>query len=131
MQQFEALRRSIQVLQVWIPKEGGPHLPESLRLPHLVSMRERVTPMFSPAKLGRWLGWTQAAVVAHGAAKLDDMKALNHELDLGSDDVETLINLANQVVEGLHDANANHGGLVNTKLLTVANALQLHLSKFK
>lgn len=32
---------------------------------------------FGEAKMGRWLGWAQGAVVAMGLADLDDMKALN------------------------------------------------------
>lgn len=32
---------------------------------------------FSEGKLGRWLGWAQAAVVAINLATLDDMKAIN------------------------------------------------------
>ena len=32
---------------------------------------------FSEGKLGRWLGWAQAAVVAAACGTLDDMKAIN------------------------------------------------------
>lgn len=32
---------------------------------------------FSEAKLGRWLGWAQASVVAMGLANLEEMKAIN------------------------------------------------------
>jgi hypothetical protein len=40
-------------------------------------MRSRITPGFSDAKLGRWLGWAQCAVVASGVATLTDMKEIN------------------------------------------------------
>lgn len=57
------------------------HMPEgvgtSYGLDHLVSMRERITDDFSEAKLGRWLGWAQCAVVFSGVATLDEMKHLN------------------------------------------------------
>ncbi len=32
---------------------------------------------FSEGKLGRWLGWAQASVVAMGLASLEDMKEIN------------------------------------------------------
>lgn len=63
-----------------------PLLPGTdLGLEHLREMWERVraddNPQggkgFSEAKLGRWLGWAQCAVVASGVATLDDMKAIN------------------------------------------------------
>lgn len=34
---------------------------------------------YSDAKLGRWLGWAQAAVVAAGCGTLDDMKEINRK----------------------------------------------------
>lgn len=41
-------------------------------------MQSRISPDFSEAKLGRWLGWAQAAVVAANiGVTLDDVKALN------------------------------------------------------
>jgi hypothetical protein len=36
----------------------------------------------SDAKLGRWLGWMQCAVVATTDLELEDMKELNVELSL-------------------------------------------------
>lgn len=48
-----------------------------LSLSHLRDMQARITPGFSEGKIGRWLGWAQAAVVASGVASLEDMKALN------------------------------------------------------
>lgn len=56
---------------------------EELRLPHLTSMYGRAMDAalenrpFSEDKLGRWLGWMQAAAVANGVATFDEMKALN------------------------------------------------------
>ena len=55
---------------------------EELDYPHLVQMlheMESKPEKFSPAKMGRWLGWMQAAVVAQscGAISLEDMKQIN------------------------------------------------------
>lgn len=45
---------------------------------HLLDMHMRVLQdEFSEAKLGRWLGWAQAAVVAAGCGTLDEMKKIN------------------------------------------------------
>jgi hypothetical protein len=52
--------------------EGSP-----LGLAHLLDMEERISDDFSEAKLGRWLGWAQAAVVSHGKLTLEDMKQIN------------------------------------------------------
>lgn len=57
--------------------EGQPG--DGLGLAHLRSMSERITDDFSQAKLGRWLGWAQCAVVAAGCATLDDMKEINRQ----------------------------------------------------
>jgi len=51
-------------------------LPE-LGFAHIVDMRERMPDDFSEAKLGRWLGWAQAAVVAAGCGTLEEMKQIN------------------------------------------------------
>jgi hypothetical protein len=56
-----------------MPQIGTP----GLDLAHLRDMRSRITPSFSEAKLGRWLGWAQCAVVASGCASLEDMKTVN------------------------------------------------------
>lgn len=56
-----------------MPLEEG----SSLGLSHLLDMQSRITPEFSEAKLGRWLGWAQAAVVSHGLMTLEDMKQIN------------------------------------------------------
>lgn len=50
----------------------------SISLNHLFDMQSRITDDFSDAKLGRWLGWAQAALVAANVGvTLEDMKQLN------------------------------------------------------
>lgn len=47
---------------------------------HLQSMLDRITANpadFSPAKLGRWLGYAQGVLVALDVATLDEMKEIN------------------------------------------------------
>lgn len=51
-------------------------VPE-LSYAHLADMRARLEDGFSGAKLGRWLGWAQAAVVAAGCGTLEEMKQIN------------------------------------------------------
>jgi len=82
MNQREALRETIELARANGMDNCTSDIPE-LDFPHLVSMYDRIiaadvtsTP-FSEAKIGRWLGWAQAAVVVHGEASLEDMKALN------------------------------------------------------
>ena len=45
----------------------------------MLSEMESKPEKFSPAKMGRWLGWMQAAVVAQscGDISLEDMKQIN------------------------------------------------------
>lgn len=51
---------------------------DSLGLAHLEAMRERITTNFSEGKLGRWLGWAQAALVAANVGvTLEDVKQIN------------------------------------------------------
>ena len=56
---------------------------KELDYPHLLDMYARITEAddigepFSETKIGRWLGWMQAAVVIHGEASLEDMKQIN------------------------------------------------------
>jgi hypothetical protein len=61
--------------------ERGMHhliLREDLSFRHLEDMYRQVNKQeFSEAKLGRWLGWAQATVVASGVATLEDMKGIN------------------------------------------------------
>lgn len=76
MNQLRALRETVELAE----RRGMPTLPGSdVGLGHLRSMLETVeTSEFSEAKLGRWLGWAQCAVVAANVGvTLADMKALN------------------------------------------------------
>lgn len=53
-----------------------------LDFPHLQYMYDRVLGGIcdhNEARLGRWLGWMQAAVVAQTDATLEDMKQLNRK----------------------------------------------------
>lgn len=61
-----------------MPEHGG-----ELGLAHLRSMYERAASSdFSDAKLGRWLGWAQCAVVAAAIGiTLEDMKQINAKGD--------------------------------------------------
>ncbi len=61
-------------------------LDENLKWDHLremlAKMESGINPQdsekgFSEGKLGRWLGWAQASVVAMGLASLEDMKEIN------------------------------------------------------
>lgn len=47
---------------------------------HIQKMLERIEnepALFSPAKLGRWLGYTQGVIVANGYGTLEAMKEIN------------------------------------------------------
>lgn len=70
------------------------NLDETLQLDHLKGMLSMMEANYNPqkpgegfseAKLGRWLGWAQAACVAMGVVTLDDMKKINR-LNGGSND---------------------------------------------
>lgn len=76
MNQADALRETVRIAEQY----GMPEMPGSdLGLHHLRSMLATVnTSKFSDAKLGRWLGWAQCALVAADVGvTLADMKALN------------------------------------------------------
>ena len=76
----EALRQTAEIAaQADDMPEGG-----ELGRAHIVGMLDRIEG-FSPSKLGRWLGWAQAAVVAAGAATLEDMKRINMECSAAAD----------------------------------------------
>ena len=76
MRQLDAFRATIQIAKFHRMRRdpGNP-----LGLDHLIEMLEKAeTGDFSESKLGRWLGWAQAAVVAANiGATLDDMKDIN------------------------------------------------------
>ncbi|WNM75103.1 hypothetical protein SEA_MORRIGAN_58 [Microbacterium phage Morrigan] len=80
---------------------------ESLTYRHLVHLHDQVhfqPDQFSPSKLGRWLGWTQAAVVASGCATLDEMKAINKRH--AAETVATLDGATNEPAPGTWSASA-------------------------
>lgn len=63
--------------QMWAHEDDLMLRQEGMSFEHILYMRSRITPDFSEAKLGRWLGWVQCAVVASGVATLDDMNDIN------------------------------------------------------
>lgn len=73
-------------------KEGmdeADFIDESLTFAHIVEMNTKIhektkyrTYMISDDKLGRWLGWAQAAVVASGCASLEEMKEINNRFSV-------------------------------------------------
>lgn len=76
MNQRRALRETVELAE----RHGMPDLPGSdVGLSHLRSMVQTVEVSdFSDAKLGRWLGWAQCALVAANVGvTLADMKKLN------------------------------------------------------
>lgn len=76
MNQADALRETVRLAE----QHGMPEIPGSeLGLDHLRSMLTTVSrSKFSEAKLGRWLGWAQCALVAADVGvTLADMKTLN------------------------------------------------------
>lgn len=60
-------------------ERGMPELPgSSVGLAHMREMRGRIQDSFSDAKLGRWLGWAQAMLVAADTGlTLEDVKQIN------------------------------------------------------
>lgn len=78
MNQLEAMRETLSRAQ-----ECGMHeidgFADGCDYWHLQDMIERAeVEEFSEAKMGRWLGWMQCAVVAAGLGlTLDDMKEIN------------------------------------------------------
>lgn len=74
--QLQALRETVRLAE----ERGVPEMPGSdLGLEHLRKMAAAVEAgRFSEAKLGRWLGWAQCAVVAANVGvTLADVKAIN------------------------------------------------------
>jgi len=80
MNQLKAMQETLQLARLAGMENLVSDIPE-LDFPHLLDMYNRVHSgeiEFSEAKLGRWLGWMQAAVVAAGIGlTLEDMKAIN------------------------------------------------------
>lgn len=81
MNQLQALRDTISVAApAWELSETFRRPDAELTLDHAREMLRRVEEApdaFSPAKLGRWLGWVQAAAVAAGALSLEQSKIIN------------------------------------------------------
>lgn len=75
MNQLAAFDETIALAE----QRGMPEYGGELGLAHLRSMYEQAaTGGFSDAKLGRWLGWAQCAVVAAAIGlTLEDMKQIN------------------------------------------------------
>lgn len=98
MKMLEAMRETVAKMEeglTWIAEQGDQSGDEQLHLARLdadlqpahirsmfKTMESGVNPQdtergFSDGKMGRWLGWAQAAVVAMGCASLNDMKRIN------------------------------------------------------
>lgn len=77
MNMLAAFDATIELAEKRGMSPAGNEEDDGLGLDHLRDMRTRIHSSFSQAKLGRWLGWAQCAVVASGVATLDEMKALN------------------------------------------------------
>lgn len=100
MNQRQAFKATLEL--AW---ERGMHFQaeqapsENLTYRHLVNMYDQIAAGdFSPTKMGRWLGWAQASVVAAGIATLDEMKAINKRF---MNDEATLLDGA-QIIEPEH-----------------------------
>lgn len=81
MNQREAFRETLELARLNDMDLQSSDTPE-LDFPHLQDMWERIQadPDMSESKLGRWLGWAQAAVVAAQVGlTLTDMKLLNEK----------------------------------------------------
>lgn len=78
MNQRRAFEETIARARLQGMPEQSP-LGEAFGLAHLVGMQQRIAEgTFSESKLGRWLGWAQAAVVAANIGLgLEDMKQIN------------------------------------------------------
>lgn len=80
MNMIEALWETATLAEERGMPHGDPENPLSLNhIYDMIATIERSEKPFSEGKLGRWLGWAQAAVVASGVATLVDMKAINRE----------------------------------------------------
>ena len=77
MNQRAAFRETLQLAIASAMPEGDPEDP--LSLAHLRDMGKRIRQVeFSDAKLGRWLGWAQCALVAADVGvTLEDVKRIN------------------------------------------------------
>jgi len=72
-----AMQATIELAQQRGMDDGLNKIP-GMGYKHLYSMWTKVCfNDFSEAKLNRWLGWMQCAIVADGYATLEEMKELN------------------------------------------------------
>lgn len=82
MNQREAFRETLELARSHNMDNCSSGIFE-LDYPHLASMYQRIleadytTEPFSETKIGRWLGWAQAAVVSNGCGSLEEMKQIN------------------------------------------------------
>lgn len=79
MNQKQAFKETVELAK----KLNMPELPgTSYGLNHLISMWEKIEAdpeAYSEAKLGRWLGWAQCALVmANVGVTLEEVKNINH-----------------------------------------------------
>jgi len=92
MNMIEAMRDTVALMERgWAAADNDKrwhiqYLDKSLQPEHLRDMLQIMESgnnpqhpgeQFSESKMGRWLGWAQAAVTAMGFASLDEMKATN------------------------------------------------------
>lgn len=83
MNQIKAFENTILLAErVGMPDDGERRhaaVPQNTGLNHLRDMFARIEIGFSPAKLGRWLGYAQGCLAANadGAVLLEDVKAIN------------------------------------------------------
>jgi hypothetical protein len=94
MNMLEAMRDTVLLMDNNLDSASDVHkyvisaMNADLQPPHirdmLSVMESGINPQdteagFSDGKMGRWLGWAQAAVVAMNLASLDDMKNINRK----------------------------------------------------
>lgn len=80
MNQIEAFNETVMLaIKMGMPDQSD--VDDSLGYEHMFSMLKRIEAnpeKFSEAKLGRWLGWAQAALVAANVGvTLEDVKQIN------------------------------------------------------
>ena len=82
MNQRKAFQETLELARACGFDNCSSDIPE-LDYPHLLDMYNRIIAAdsigepFSETKIGRWLGWAQAAIVNGTELDLEDMKAIN------------------------------------------------------
>jgi hypothetical protein len=91
MDQLAAMRETVELMEAKMsesfipyrtyldPSLSPDHVRDMLRIMESGSNPQDTERGFSEGKMGRWLGWAQAAVVAMGVATLEDMKDINRK----------------------------------------------------